>query len=40
MEAVDFRDPDPEIINLIEEGATISSLKECSIECLMTEKAS
>lgn len=38
MDTVDFRDPEPEIINLTEAGSTISSLKECSIECVMTEK--
>ncbi|KAK4701559.1 ATP-dependent RNA helicase DDX24/MAK5, partial [Phenoliferia sp. Uapishka_3] len=35
---LDFRDPDPELIDLSPEGGLVETLKECKIECLMPEK--
>lgn len=37
---LDFRDPDPEIIDLSPEGGLVKTLKECKVECLMPEKVS
>jgi ATP-dependent RNA helicase DDX24/MAK5 len=35
---LDFRDVDPEIIDLSTEGGLVETLKECKVECLMPEK--
>lgn len=35
---LDFRDPDPFIIDLSPEGGAVSTLQESKIECLMSEK--
>lgn len=35
---LDFRDPDPEVIDISPEGGVVSSLKESKIECLGTDK--
>lgn len=35
---LDFRDPDPEIIDISPEGGVVSSLKESQINCLVTDK--
>ncbi|EIW78544.1 P-loop containing nucleoside triphosphate hydrolase protein [Coniophora puteana RWD-64-598 SS2] len=35
---LDFRDPEPEIIDLSPQGGVVSSLKESKIECLVTDK--
>jgi ATP-dependent RNA helicase DDX24/MAK5 len=35
---LDFRDPDPEIIDISPQGGVVSSLKESKIECLAADK--
>ena len=35
---LDFRDPDPELIDLSPEGGVVETLKECKIECMLQEK--
>ncbi|THH32784.1 hypothetical protein EUX98_g1413 [Antrodiella citrinella] len=35
---LDFRDPDPEVIDLSPEGGRVSSLRESKIDCLMVDK--
>ncbi|KAI0701340.1 P-loop containing nucleoside triphosphate hydrolase protein [Cytidiella melzeri] len=35
---LDFRDPEPEIIDLSPEGGVVSTLKESKIDCLVTDK--
>lgn len=35
---LDFRDPEPEVIDISPEGGVVSSLKESKIECLSAEK--
>ncbi|ORY72598.1 P-loop containing nucleoside triphosphate hydrolase protein [Leucosporidium creatinivorum] len=35
---LDFRDPDPEIIDLSPEGGLVDTLKECKVECMLPEK--
>jgi ATP-dependent RNA helicase DDX24/MAK5 len=37
---LDFRDPDPELIDLSPEGGLVETLKECKIECLLPDKVS
>ena len=37
---LDFRDPDPEIIDLSPEGGLVATLKECKVECMLPEKVS
>lgn len=37
---LDFRDPDPELIDLSPEGGLVAGLKECKVECLMPDKVS
>lgn len=38
METLDFRDPDPEVIDLLPEGGKVSSLLEAGIDCLASDK--
>ncbi|KWU46439.1 P-loop containing nucleoside triphosphate hydrolase protein [Rhodotorula sp. JG-1b] len=38
LDKLDFRDPDPEIIDLSPEHGLVDTLKECKIECLKQEK--
>jgi ATP-dependent RNA helicase DDX24/MAK5 len=38
LERLDFRDPEPEAINLSPEGGVVSSLQESQIECLSADK--
>ena len=35
---LDFRDPDPEVIDLSPEGGVVSTLKESQVECLGADK--
>lgn len=35
---LDFRDPEPEVIDLSPEGGVVSTLKESRIDCLMNDK--
>lgn len=35
---LDFRDPEPEVIDLSPEGGVVSTLQESKIECLGSEK--
>ena len=35
---LDFRDPDPEIIDLSPKGGVVSTLKESRIDCLTKDK--
>ena len=35
---LDFRDSDPELIDLSPEGGIVETLKECKIECMLAEK--
>ena len=37
---LDFRDPDPEVIDLSPEGGVVSTLKESRVDCLATDKVS
>ncbi|GAA6004513.1 hypothetical protein JCM10207_000912, partial [Rhodosporidiobolus poonsookiae] len=38
LERLDFRDPDPSIIDLSPEHGLVETLKECKIECLQADK--
>lgn len=38
LDKLDFRDPDPEIIDLSPEHGLVETLKECKVECLQNEK--
>ncbi|GAA6059528.1 hypothetical protein JCM10212_006026 [Sporobolomyces blumeae] len=38
LERLDFRDPNPEIIDLTPEHGLVETLKECKVECLTNEK--
>ncbi|BGP30029.1 ATP-dependent RNA helicase [Rhodotorula toruloides] len=38
LELLDFRDPDPEIIDLSPEHGLVETVKECKVECLANEK--
>lgn len=38
LERLDFRDPEPEVINLSPEGGVVSSLQESQVECLPADK--
>ncbi|GAA5830226.1 hypothetical protein JCM11251_001275 [Rhodosporidiobolus azoricus] len=38
LDRLDFRDPDPEIIDLSPEHGLVETLKECKVECLQNEK--
>lgn len=38
LERLDFRDPEPEVVDLSPEGGVVETLRECKIECLMNEK--
>jgi len=38
LERLDFRDPEPEVIDLSPEGGVVSSLQESQIECLSADK--
>lgn len=38
LEKLDFRDPEPEIIDLSPEGGVVSTLKESQVECLGADK--
>lgn len=35
---LDFRDPEPKIIDLSPEGGVVSTLRECKVDCLVTDK--
>jgi ATP-dependent RNA helicase DDX24/MAK5 len=35
---LDFRDPNPEIIDLSPEGGAVSTLQESKVECVNTDK--
>ena len=35
---LDFRDPEPEVIDLSPKGGVVSTLKECKVECLNGDK--
>jgi ATP-dependent RNA helicase DDX24/MAK5 len=35
---LDFRDPEPEVIDLSPEGGVVSTLKESRIDCLTNDK--
>ncbi|GAA6037143.1 hypothetical protein JCM8097_008757 [Rhodosporidiobolus ruineniae] len=39
LDRLDFRDPEPEIIDLSPEHGLVETLKECKVECLQNEKA-
>jgi hypothetical protein len=36
---LDFRDPDPEVIDLSPVGGVVSTLQESKVECLSSDKA-
>lgn len=38
VERLDFRDPNPEVIDLSPEGGVVASLKESMVECVIAEK--
>jgi len=38
LERLDFRDSEPEVIDLSPEGGVVSSLQESQIECLSADK--
>lgn len=38
LERIDFRDEEPELIDLSPKGRLVSGLKECKIECVMKDK--
>jgi ATP-dependent RNA helicase DDX24/MAK5 len=38
LERLDFRDLEPEVINLSPEGCVVSSLQESQVECLSADK--
>ena len=38
LERLDFRDPEPEVIDLSPEGGVVSSLQESQIECMSADK--
>ena len=38
MERLDFRDPEPEVIDLSPEGCVVPSLQESQVECLSADK--
>jgi hypothetical protein len=38
MDKLDFRDEQPEVINLSPEGGLVATLRECIVECLASEK--
>ena len=38
VERLDFRDPEPFLVDLSPEGGVVSSLKESMIDCLVSEK--
>ncbi|KAF9788333.1 ATP-dependent RNA helicase [Thelephora terrestris] len=38
LERLDFRDPEPEVIDLSPEGGVVSSLQESQVECLSADK--
>lgn len=38
LDKLDFRDPDPEIIDLSPEHGLVETLKECKVECMQQEK--
>lgn len=40
VERLDFRDPDPEVIDLSPEGGVVRQLKESMIDCVTSEKVS
>lgn len=40
LEKLDFRDPEPEIIDLSPKGGLVSTLKESQVECLSADKVS
>jgi hypothetical protein len=35
---LDFRDPEPQVIDLSPEGGVVSTLQEAKVECLSSEK--
>lgn len=38
MERLDFRDANPEVIDLSPEGGVVKMLKESMVDCVVTEK--
>lgn len=40
MERLDFRDKEPEVIDLAPEGGVVKALKESMIDCVVSEKVS
>jgi ATP-dependent RNA helicase DDX24/MAK5 len=40
MDKLDFRDEHPEVIDLSPQGGLVASLRECIVECVITEKVS
>lgn len=38
LERLDFRDPEPEVIDLSPKGGVVSSLQESQVECLSADK--
>lgn len=40
MEKLDFRDKEPEVIDLSPEGVMVKTLKESILECVITDKVS
>lgn len=40
VERLDFRDTDPEVIDLSPEGGVVRQLKESMIDCVVSEKVS
>jgi ATP-dependent RNA helicase DDX24/MAK5 len=39
LDRMDFRDPDPALVDLLPEGGVVSTVKECCIDCLTSDKA-
>lgn len=40
MERLDFRDENPEVIDLSPEGGVVAMLKESMVECVVADKVS
>lgn len=40
VDRLDFRDPNPEVIDLSPEGGVVATLRESMVECIVTDKVS
>jgi ATP-dependent RNA helicase DDX24/MAK5 len=38
LDRIDFRDEDPAVIDLLPDGGVVSTVKECYLECLTSDK--